>query len=652
MADTLTILDEQLLSNDIGLNLRIFSIGPARFGSTRRIAGGVLYTAPEDGTTDQFTYTIQDRYGNLSSATVTVNILEPTIVIARDNVLSDPIDCGTALTLSHDDLLTNDTGETALRVTAVANAVNGNVTLGANTVTFQAEDCQTLVVNKLFQAARRSVRSTLDPNGNVWAESLTADKENVNALVPGHIAIMSVIRLGASEMEAGWTLIADSSQAKLYFRVIDQAYVDRHNEERYVRDDDRYPYPYLYDRADDAMQRPEIRVDTFALPPGVPANDAILMAQANTHVDAGTFYFDPAPLYEDYYRNIYIDAFGPSGEDGTDTNTPVMLMYTTYRSDEDNLNHRQAEYVGNRLTYAIQGDTLGVIHGGGGTQTFSENGHLSNISNLYCTAYALREVPRDPIIEAGFTYTAEDMNGSTDTARVILPVRPGVNPRVSRIRQSSIFLNEDGWVGFSNALNVGSYALGVHVKQRETIDFDFVPSYNDPLDPIPDENWTVLAKTGPNPHVAGTMVYRPVVNTGENSFKAFRFILGMPGAASMTGIEIVAEDGETWEDIFVDCFAENATIPNEEFPYVCPKHDIPAGCHSLTFVTARPWTSLFKVSGGDSFVYHYSRRDFTNHMSMIVHSTTEAPHIVMRPLNPDRIDTSVSTMTLILRNRK
>lgn len=649
MADQLIITDAQLLSNDEGLGLLVLSVGSAAAGRVERIDGGVLYTAPTTGSSDTFTYRIQDRFGATATATVTVNLIDATIVVARDDVFTTPIDCGISIDFHPDELLNNDTGETALRVTAVSQPVHGTVALSANGVTFTTEDCGTLTIQKTFQVARRRVRSTLDANGYVVAESLTADKENINVMQPGDFAMMSTIRLGSSEMEAGWTLVADSSQAKLFYREIDQAYIDQHNQEQFIREDDPYPYPYIDTYSDNVGLRPEIRIETFVVPPGVPKDDVILMAQANTQTTGEDFYFRPAPVNENYYRNIYIDAYGPAGEDSTDTVQPAMFMSTTYKSSEDNLNDRIAEYVGNRMTYAISGDTLDGLHGGGGTLTFSEDGYVTRVSNVYSTAYALREVPRpDATLEAGFTYTAEDENGSTDTARVTLPVRASINPRVSRIRQSGMFIAENGFVGLGSSQNVGSYSVGIHVKQAESTDF----SGPNPIDPFPDQGWTVLAKTPQNQHTAGTMVYRRVETGGQNEIRAFRGMVGLIASASMTGIEIIADEGETWEDIFVAAYATNITLPNAGFPFVAPKHTIPNGCHSLTFITARPWTCLFKISGEDSFDYHYSRRDFVNLMSMIVHSTTVSPHVVMRPLNPDRVDMSASTMTLILRNRK
>lgn len=661
MADQLIITDAQLLSNDEGLGLLVLSVGSAAAGRVERIDGGVLYTAPDTGSTDTFTYRIRDAFGATATATVTVNLIDASVVVARDNVYAEPIDCGTAVTLTHAELLANDTGETPLSVTNVSNAVNGNAMLEANTVTFTAEDCAALAIRKTFVAPRRFVAGTFDANGVIQVAGLFADANNISGLDEGDFAVLSMLRCGSSPLEPGWTPLAQSAQAGLFYRRLDQAYIDLHKSPTYAGDS-AVPYPYLTTRADNALPLSQITVETFAVPAGVPPtiDDLFLLKFADTKEDGGTWNWKPQGFDKDYYRRVYIDAFDPTGINGGGTTTPTNDLATTTQSTEDSLNNRKAIYDGNRLIYSIAGDTYGFRRGdfdGSTSTSFSEGGSLSNISNVYAVAYAIRSQPQAGATVGGeFTYTASDENGSTDSAKVVLPILAPTVTDFTRFRQVAIRINGDGVTGTRIPLQPNNFRIGVHCKSYES-QYVTNSSLDQPLDPEP--GWTLLNKTGPHDYVAGTIAYQRFVpntsasSTDANEIYAFRYMGGLPPTSSMAGIEIVADPGEEWEDIFVSSQAVAASIPAADSPYICPRLPIPEGCCSLTVMTARSYTALVEVSGGDAAVRMFHRYDFLGMTTWIIQSTTVAPQIVVRRHpSSTRATLDVGTFTMVFNNRK
>lgn len=664
------ILFAELLANDEGDGLTIDTVGYYNTTTGEVIDGGtelggtvvltndgVVYTPPKLSTksevVDSFYYRVTDVYGQISTANVTMTL--SSVVVAKNDYVSVAIPCGTNLTMTKEQIMGNDEGGPALRITSVDDPVNGTAVLNSDgTVTFSTLPCNELSIDRGFVVPLRFTQSALDENGNAITPGLYANPEIISTLKPGDYAILSAIRMGSSPIEPGWTLLADSAQARLFYRVLDQAYIDRHNAPPYMGANAQ-PYPYFTSLAGDRMALPAIRVKTYAIPPYIDPADVILHSYANTHLSTELWSFNPPGFGEDFYRNVVIDAVGPAGLNGGDTNTPNALIYTTRVSNEDNLNNRKAEYIGNRYVLDTDGDTLGYWYAGGSVNAFSEYGSIQNISGVFATIYALRVVPRPNVtLEAGFNYTVADAGGSSDTAKVIAQAKPAINKLVTRLRQTNMFLNEQGFVGM-DFIQPGNIEMGVHVKQYEDwswIDPTFPSSYDNPLDPLPDQGWNIVTKTPPHREVAGTMVQRVATKqSGNNEINAFRNTAGLIASASMTGVELFVDPGETWADIFVSSQAWSQTIPTAQAPYIVPTVTIPEGCQCLYFNTVRPYTAKITVSGGDAFIYNSTRRDFVNYMSFVTHVTTGVPRISIMPGNT-RETIDVSTFALVLKNRK
>lgn len=650
---SLSIPHDRLLQNDIGREIRIVSVtSPSALGGTVTLQDdAVIYETPKtdilDRLTDTFTYNARNRFGGEDSATVT--IILSSIVVARDNVQAVINYDGIEVT-PHADLLGNDTGLT-LTVTGVSNPINGSVVLDASNVTFTPADPKLLEVEKTYVTHRRSVTSEYNSNGDVYARSLTWDQNNINPLEVGDYAVMSTLRLGSTEIEPGWTLVADSAQAKLYTRVLDQAYVDRHKSPEFMDSLAYYPY-VITPMADDSLPKPMAQIRTFKVPENIPVDDFLLMSYAKT-TSGETHYFEPPGEIsdeQDFYRDVLIDAFGPSGENGTDTSVPSAQIYTTATFSEDNLNGRKAEYIGNRYFLSIEGDTAGRLHSDG-ANTFSETGYISSVSNAYSTAYALREVPGPTTVPGGYTYTVTDQYGASDSAQVSIPIQVKINAEPQRVRQVGQYIADSGYAFVPDDVLPTSFVICANFKARETYDINWTPSYNEPLDPLP--GWTFLANTGANLDCAGSIAYRAASGlTDPRQIEGYRGVIGTPGMASTIGIELFADPGETWEDIFVSAHANVASINAADAPYICPTVNIPEGCTCLTIVTTRSWQCAVQVSGGDAHKYTYSRRDWVGLATFLVHSTTAPAHIAVTSGKSTRPTIEIATIQVIVRNRK
>ncbi|MFK7941553.1 MAG: Ig-like domain-containing protein [Paracoccaceae bacterium] len=116
------VIIRDLLDNDSdpdGNDLRILSVGPAQNGDTSfDTSGAVTYTADRGFIgTDTFTYTISDRNGGVSTASVTMNVIEvpkPTIVT---ELLERPAEFNgnNAVVVPHQEAFALDEGTLALR---------------------------------------------------------------------------------------------------------------------------------------------------------------------------------------------------------------------------------------------------------------------------------------------------------------------------------------------------------------------------------------------------------------------------------------------------------------------------------------------------------------------------------------------------------
>lgn len=661
---TLTINVNELLKNDTGRDLTVIAVGTPLYGGSVSFVGSeIVYSVGTNSLgVDHFSYTVRDFHGREARALVKIFIKKTFDVVARDNTLTMNVPCGTAVTLTHEELLGNDTGDGLLRVTDVFDPINGTVTMDDTTVTFTADSCGKIVILKTYVAPRRYITGTIDQNGVLQTPGLFADSNNISPLDEGDFAVLTMLRMGSSLLEPGWTPLAQSAQASLFYRRLDKAYIDLHKSPTYTGTT-AVPYPYVAARANDVLPLAQIGIETFAVPAGVAPtiDDLFLLTFANTQEGQGTQWrWEPKGFNEDYYRRVTINAFGPTGVNGGGSSSPTNYFSTTTQSVQDSLNRRKAIYEGNQLILSVSGDTYGFRHADFGQfndDSFSEGGLIENVSNVYAVAYAIRSQPQANVaVAGGFSYTASDEQGSSDSAKVIAPVLAAIDTTYNRFRQAEISINGDGIVGVPLEIQPNNFRIGVHCKSYEN-QYVTNSSLDRPLDPEP--GWTLLNKTPPNDAVAGTIAYQryvprtPPSNVDAREVRAFRYMGGLPPISSMSGIEIVADPGETWEDIFVSSQAVAANIPAAQSPYICPRLFIPEGCMSITVMTARSYTALVDVSGGDSVVRMYNRYDFLGMTTWIVQSTTVAPQIVVRR-HPDstRATLDVGTFTIVVKNRK
>lgn len=128
---------DQILANDIGVGLRVAAVTPGTYGAPILQDDGVRYTAPpivqrDNPEEDTFTYTIEDAYGQTSTANVKVYYLKPQVVAKDDAVTTN---YGTKIVLPLSQFTVNDQGN-FIRVTAVGTPTYGSATLRPNGVEY------------------------------------------------------------------------------------------------------------------------------------------------------------------------------------------------------------------------------------------------------------------------------------------------------------------------------------------------------------------------------------------------------------------------------------------------------------------------------------------------------------------------------------
>ncbi|MBK8755310.1 MAG: tandem-95 repeat protein [Candidatus Competibacteraceae bacterium] len=157
-----------VLANDTGAGITIFSVGTPSRGSAVISGSAVVYT-PAPGfaspPTDSFTYTITDRFGQTASATVTITINPPGLNAANDTASTA---AGTPVSIN---VLANDTGA-GLSLNQVSRPSNGTAVISGNTViytpaaSFAGSDSFTYTIRDSFgQSASATVTVTVNPPG-------------------------------------------------------------------------------------------------------------------------------------------------------------------------------------------------------------------------------------------------------------------------------------------------------------------------------------------------------------------------------------------------------------------------------------------------------------------------------------------------------
>ncbi len=144
--DLVLVSDDTLLVNDTdadGDTLQVTDVSAGSANGSVSLSGETVIYTPASGFvgTDTFTYTIEDASGASSTATVTVVVNEVTVPPQAPVATADTFTAnqGSNLSLNVNDLLANDTDPDSgdsLTLVAVNNAVNGQVALDGNTITF------------------------------------------------------------------------------------------------------------------------------------------------------------------------------------------------------------------------------------------------------------------------------------------------------------------------------------------------------------------------------------------------------------------------------------------------------------------------------------------------------------------------------------
>jgi hypothetical protein len=147
VADTATVAEDSknttvdVLANDTDADsddLSVASVTQAESGTVTLSAGSVLYTPDKDfAGTDNFTYTITDGNGGISSGrvTMTVTAVEDDPTAANDTL--DPVEAGSGKIAV--DLISNDSDADGdvITISAVGDALYGTTTYAAGTIYYQ-----------------------------------------------------------------------------------------------------------------------------------------------------------------------------------------------------------------------------------------------------------------------------------------------------------------------------------------------------------------------------------------------------------------------------------------------------------------------------------------------------------------------------------
>lgn len=642
---------ETLLQNDTGTQLRVTAVSePGLPGATVSMtANGVLYAPPLlptlDRVGDQFSYEITDNLGQTSIANVNVTLTS--VVIATDDALGE-YGCGLPHTIRAEDLLENDRG-VELTVSSVGDAVSGKVQLSGNVVTYTAPSCKPALREKTLVARQRYAI------GNATsARSLLADTANVNTLEPGDLIVLSGIGMGTSEIESGWTLFGDSAQSKLYYRWADAAYIAQHDQKK---TDPSYPYYKVGTTGSAVAGAATVRAMSYKPLKGVKQSDFILDYSVTT--TTGKFRFDRGVQSFDYYRNNYIKAYGPGGEQDTNGTPPTFIASSIFDYDSWPLGR-----MGNMFWMDAEGDADASI-GAEGPRGYSEVASLSNASNIYIASFTLREIPAAdaPIAEDSFPYTARDKYGVTDTGRVTLKVRSPILTPIERFRAVGVLENEDGFAAVQPSVDPPSFAFGLFTKSIENTtgpgnppNPEFPARLDNPSDPQP--NWNILGKSQPDTRIATTVVYRPVDASyyedqapgGRFGIEAFEGHRDLAGRCVFLGFSFLCNEGDRFGDFFVrsDTRIYLPSSGNFTVPTILMSDD----CSYYTFNVVRPYTATVVVSGGSSQIIFQSRSSRINTYTFITKgiNTTTNLNVSMDGYVAGGDSFKISTTHMVLKN--
>lgn len=334
MADTLVIPFSEILKNDVGASLRIVEVTQPYFGGSLTYnETAVTYTAPADNLTlerDQFGYTVVDTFGQRSNATVTI-MIKTIGPIDAENDFFGPVPCGRTIIFTGNQIMANDSGKDIFISSVGTSQIGAEVTLlGNGSVSYQVPCPETVKLPDTpidadpVKMKRMSDGSTYgsDPGRTL---GLVYGGGNPFDPVVGDLMVLHCADTNDRgvhlQLEPGWTLLSQDGTNAMYYRWVDQSYLNGMSRPPYTGDF-ATAYPY-YTNGEEYFG--DLKVFCYALPEGMTRENFIVEGKAD-QINDTFFQYQHPNLTDRAYVYASFVVYG-----GNIVHTPIDGAYSTGR---------------------------------------------------------------------------------------------------------------------------------------------------------------------------------------------------------------------------------------------------------------------------------------------------------------------------------